>query len=228
MNTLLETLFVSGFPLLSMAEVNTILMEIDRHVDTLDPSITDYQRRKASVHSADGFSVDELKAIYEPNGRLELVSLPASITDAVTNAVQRQLPLVQRLLPSVTGIGDWIYVEYGVGQYITPHIDGVSSPTDSRKQIAGIGVWLNDDFEGGEFAVSTVIDENLFGENRNEFVAYGVDNSVPWFRALCTTTWTAKPAAGDVLLYGSQTIHSTRPVVKGKARRLINFLTANG
>ncbi|WP_175692226.1 hypothetical protein [Burkholderia ambifaria] len=127
----------------------------------------------------------------------------------------------------VNGVPD-IYVRRRAGDFRTPHIDGVSSPTDSRKQIAGIGVWLNDDFEGGEFAVSTVIDENLFGENRNEFVTYGVDNSVPWFRALCTTTWTAKPAAGDVLLYGSQTIHSTRPVVKGKARRLINFLTANG
>jgi hypothetical protein len=190
----------------------------------------DFRRRTRSVHSAIGQSTEALKRLYEPNGRLELMGLPREIEAAASALVGRAMPLLEQLLPAVTGHSQWIYVEYSVGQYITPHIDGVvAEDSDSERQIAGINLWLNDDFEGGEFVVSTDASMTLIGpEWRSSPGVYGADSRTQWFNDLDLADWVIKPRRGTALVYGAQLVHSTRPVVRGTAKRLISFLTQNG
>lgn len=121
----------------------------------------------------------------------------------------------------------WFYVEYNTGQYITAHIDRVApSPTTTPRQLAGVSVLLNDDFEGGPFFVETAGSDALWSEDAVgdlTFVHEGADLSAPWFTAVPRTRWLTAPAAGTALLYGSQLIHGTLPVTRGTVRKLISW-----
>jgi hypothetical protein len=59
------------------------------------------------------------------------------------------------------------------------------------------------------------------------FAHDGADNSSPWFAAMARTRWSAAPASGTALLYGSQLAHGTTPVQSGRSRKFISWLFAD-
>ena len=181
-----------------------------------------------SIHCIESVGVQETVAVYEPRGRIEIDSLPRSMTAIVDNAVWRSRAEIKRLLPSFREIDDWVYVEYGVGQYVSPHVDYARNlEKPAHPKIVGISIQLNDEFSGGEFCVETCGSSALWREEGAEIhIADAANNYSAWFRSLPRTRWTTPPVKGNAILYGSRVIHSTNPVNYGRARRLISWLLA--
>ncbi|MEO3927809.1 2OG-Fe(II) oxygenase [Micromonosporaceae bacterium B7E4] len=184
--------------------------------------------RTVSVHAVDGMSTRDVMGLYEPAGRLELFPLPEAATTVLDEAARRALPHLCSLFPTGRRLTSWIYLEYGVGQYITPHID---MPFDENQpdhvKVAGVSITLNDDFSGGEFVVETCGSPDLWTEPTDELrrVREGGDYTTPWYKALPRTQWRTRVATGDLVMFGSQLSHSTEPVTEGRIKKVIGFFT---
>lgn len=195
-------------------------------------------RRTNTMHVIPGHTSAEARSVYEPRGRLEVTTLPATVERILAGATRRAWPAITRVLPSVTTCRPWTYVEYGTGQHITPHVDSIApDPEAWPRQVAGISVVIGNADSGGSFWVETTGEPELWSEHRAcpeagyapamRFARDGADNSSPWFRAMPRTRWCAQPAPGTALLYGSQLTHGTDPVVSGRARKFISWLVAD-
>ncbi len=193
--------------------------------------------RAATMHEIPGLSAQQAMTIYEPRGRIEITNLPDEVTAILDAALRTALPAITRVLPSITAWRPWTYVEYGPGQHITPHVDGIApDPASWPRQIAGMSVLISAADDGGDFAVETTGSPRLWatdappsacGYDASISIAHdGADNSSPWFRALPRTRWTVHPTPGTALLYGSQLTHSTDPVLTGHCRKFLNWLLA--
>lgn len=219
-----ETLAIASVEqFLTRHEREAILTHIRTWCASLPPDRTSQQQRSRSVHSVPGLSLPEVMRVYEPEGRLELDEVPAEVERLLASAAARALPALRRVYPSARTIGDWIYLEYGPGQFITPHIDGTDRDEHSR-QLAGISICLCDDYTGGAFEVATSSSDRLFDATGRSRVGAGADNSKPWFASLARTQWSCRPRAGDAICYGSRLVHSTQPVLSGIAKKAIGFL----
>jgi hypothetical protein len=184
-------------------------------------------RRGSSVHSIAGFDVEETVAIYEPHGRIEIDAVPDAAVEILNAAVTRRLADIRRALPSVRRVEDWIYVEYGPGQFITPHADYAKNEDDpNHPKVAAINIQLNDEFEGGEFFVETCGSSRLWTDEGPPALLEGVDQSTEWFRSLTRTRWVSGPRKSTALIFGSQLVHGTNPISRGRSRKMISFLTA--
>lgn len=194
-------------------------------------------QRTASIHEIPGHTTAEAMAVYEPAGRLEVPEIPAAAEHVLQQAFGRARPALARLMPSVTTCRPWTFVEYGPGQHITAHLDGIApDPMAWPRQIAGVSIVISEPAEGGEFYVETTSDERLWNtENSDPASGYsegmwlardGADHSAGWFRDMPRTRWSVNPAPGTALLYGSQLTHGTHPVVAGTARKFISWLIA--
>lgn len=188
------------------------------------------EARASTIHEIPGQSVEAARAVYEPAGRVEIVDLPGNVAAILEQASARALPIVQTYAPSVRFARPWTYVEYGVGQFISAHVDRVApAPEDRPWQLLGVSVALNEDFQGGEFFVETTADPRLWSGMTSEglnFVHTAADTSSEWFKAIPKTKWLAKSKAGDALLYGSQVAHGTVPIVRGRAKKFISWFAA--
>jgi hypothetical protein len=128
-------------------------------------------------------------------------------------------------------------VEYGHGQHITAHLDGIApDPLEWPRQIAGISIVIDAPTDGGAFFAETASGEPLWATTPPPGAGYypgmwlahdGADHSSAWFRDLPRTRWTVAPAPGTALLYGSQLAHGTEPVCAGIARKFISWLIAD-
>jgi hypothetical protein len=225
---LTENLTVSSIPnFLTSDECDAVLASIRREVATLPAEEIDTAYRSRSVHSIEDWAVSDVIAVYEPEGRLEYEKLPADVEALLGVAVARALPAIRRTYPSVEGPDAWIYVSYGDGQFINPHIDYPNNDEDpGRPKVCGVSVLLNDEFEGGEFAVETACDLTMWEHGDPPAVRAGADGSTEWFRSMPRTRWVAKPARGTALLYGSALTHATLPVTAGRVEKVIGFLLA--
>lgn len=194
-------------------------------------------RRKTSIHEIPGHDTAEAMSIYEPAGRLEITEIPTAAEQLLQQAFTRAHPILASTLPSVTSCRPWTYVEYGAGQHITAHIDGIApNPQCWPRQIAGISVSIGELGHGGDFFVETTSDPRIWNEACSvgdgydpamRFAHDGADNSSDWFRSMPRTRWSVAPAAGTALLYGSQLTHGTHPVTGGHARKFISWLFAD-
>lgn len=195
------------------------------------------EKRAASIHEIPGRTTAQAMAVYEPAGRLEVSTIPAEAEQLLRDAFDRARPCLARLLPSVTACRPWTYVEYGPGQHITAHLDGIApDPLAWPRQIAGISIIIGAPARGGAFYVETTSDERLWNERCDDsdggytpgtWLAHdGADHSAHWFRDMPRTRWSVDPAPGTALLYGSQLAHGTEPVVEGRARKFISWLIA--
>ncbi|MGL5866566.1 MAG: hypothetical protein ACRCYX_11990 [Dermatophilaceae bacterium] len=193
--------------------------------------------RCATMHEIPGRSAQQAMAVYEPCGRIEVTNLPDEVTTVLDAALRAALPAITRALPSITTWRPWTYVEYGPGQHITPHVDGIApNPATWPRQIAGTSVLISAAEDGGDFAVETTGSPRLWsdaappdacGYDPSISIAHdGADNSSPWFHTLLRTRWTVRPTPGTALLYGSQLTHGTDPVVTGRCRKFLNWLLA--
>lgn len=221
----------------SRDDIDDILSRMERHKATLPPNLLSATRRTNSVHSVDGLSLEATMSAYEPAGRVEIEPLPEEVVAVLECALDRAKQAVMRVFPSASRGGEWIYIEYGPGQFITPHVDYAleSLPTagdgpagglfdHSDVHVSGLSIALTDDYTGGEFFVETSAAPELWRRDRPHLVAGGADHTSDWFPRTARTRWTTRPTAGTLLLYGSQLVHGTLPVTRGVARKIIGFL----
>lgn len=178
-----------------------------------------------SVHVDDARSIDDLVAMYEPHGRLEITTadLPEPIIELMERAFFRRIEDVRRAYPSANWPYAFTYVEYGPSQFFTAHADGFGT-----LQTAGFGVTLSNDFTGGEFCVETCGSHRLWvrGSEDQPGLAPGANAASGWFQALPRTRWTMTPRKGVAAFYGSALVHSSAPVTGGRLRKLLAFISS--
>lgn len=193
--------------------------------------------RTTSIHEIPGHTTQQAMAVYEPAGRIEIAAIPKEAEALLQEAFDRSRPALTRVMPSITTCRPWAYIEYGPGQHITSHLDGIApDPLAWPRQIAGISVVLTEADVGGSFYVETASSENLWqtptGEHADGYaegmwLAHdGADHSAPWFTHMPRTRWSVAPATGTALLYGSQLAHGTEPVIRGRVAKFISWLIA--
>ncbi|WP_369184145.1 hypothetical protein [Streptomyces sp. Y1] len=194
--------------------------------------------RRTSIHEIPGHSHEQAMAVYEPAGRVEIPGIPAEAEKILQNAFDRARPALARIMPSITVCRPWTYVEYGEGQHITSHLDGIApDPLAWPRQIAGISVVITQADAGGDFYVETASSDRLWyrqapepeanGYAEGTWLAHdGADHSAAWFQQMPRTRWSVDPAPGTALLYGSQLAHGTLPVTAGRCAKFISWLAA--
>ncbi len=232
-----ETLSVGSLEeFVTPAEITQLLAVIDAFLAAQGPARFG-DRRTSSIHEVPGHNTAQTMAFYEPAGRVEISEIPVEAEQLLQAAFDRARPALGWLLPSVTTCRPWTYVEYGPGQHITAHLDGIApDPLSWPRQIAGISIVVDQPRRGGEFFVETVSNGRLWdkvctdpatGYTPGTRLAHeGADQSADWFRTMTRTRWNVNPAVGTALLYGSQLTHGTEPVIEGRARKFISWLIA--
>lgn len=196
------------------------------------------EQRTSSIHEIPGHSPEQAMAVYEPAGRVEIPKIPAEAEQLLQNAFERARTALSRVMPSITACRPWTYVEYGPGQHITGHLDGIApDPLAWPRQIAGISVVISEAEAGGGFYVESSSSDCLWntrlgtapdtGYADGMWLAHdGADHSADWFTAMPRTRWSVSPAPGTALLYGSQLTHGTEPVKSGRVAKFISWLIA--
>lgn len=196
--------------------------------------------RTTSIHQIPGHSHEQAMAVYEPAGRVEVPHIPGEAEKLLQGAFDRARPALARVMPSITTCRPWTYVEYGPGQHITGHLDGIApDPLAWPRQIAGISVVISEAEAGGAFYVESSSNDRLWnirlesaadqGYADGMWLAHdGADHSADWFAAMPRTRWSVTPAPGTALLYGSQLTHGTEPVTRGRIAKFISWLIAEG
>ncbi len=194
--------------------------------------------RRTTIHEIPGHSAAEAQGVYEPAGRIEMTDIPSEATVLLDQALKLHMAVITRTLPSVTGHRPWIYLEYGPGQYVTPHADGIApDPLIRPRQIAAATVTLTDIHDtGGAFYVETTgsdavwtADEAPVGSGYAQemrFAHEGTDMSSPWFRTMPRTRWSVAPAPGTLVVFGSQLVHGTEPVRAGRVRKFLTLFVS--
>lgn len=215
-----------------------------RLAKVMDTFLTDEERarfdtgRTTSIHEIPGHSHAQAMAVYEPAGRVEVPQIPAEAERVLQNAFDRARPALSRVMPSITTCRPWTYVEYGPGQHITGHLDGIASdPLAWPRQIAGISVVIIEAESGGAFYVESSSSDRLWNTRVEDGAAHGyadgmwlahdgADHSAAWFTHMPRTRWSVSSLPGTALLYGSQLIHGTEPVIRGRVAKFISWLIA--
>ncbi|MFI9644645.1 hypothetical protein ACIG87_32155 [Micromonospora sp. NPDC051925] len=219
--------------------------ERDRLAAMMNDFLTDEARlrfgakRATSIHEIPGHSNEQAMAVYEPAGRIEVPIIPDRAEALLQRAFDRARPALSRVMPSITACRPWTYVEYGPGQHITGHLDGIApDPLAWPRQIAGISVVIHEAETGGAFYVESTSSDRLWntrldhdaqghGFTDGMWLAHdGADHSADWYTAMPRTRWSVSPAPGTALLYGSQLTHGTEPVTLGRVAKLISWLIA--
>ena len=183
--------------------------------------LSEYKGEFNTVHPSDEFSKDEAVKIYEPNGRSELGTLSPDIYKILDMAIHRNLPSIQTIFPNVKRVLPWNYVEYNSNQYCTSHVDYIDKTELNEIIYAGIGVMLQCPDEGGELYVETCGSPDFI---LNDEVAPNLNYSNNEFINMPRSKWTVNQPIGTAILYGTQIIHGTNPVKKGKCCKLISWL----
>jgi hypothetical protein len=194
--------------------------------------------RTSSIHEIPGHSPGQAMAVYEPAGRVEIPTIPAEAEELLQHAFERARTALSRVMPSITTCRPWTYVEYGPGQHITSHLDGIApDPLAWPRQIAGISVVISEAEAGGAFYVESSSSDHLWDTHLDHspgsgyaggmWLAHdGADHSAAWFAEMPRTRWNVSPAPGTALLYGSQLAHGTEPVTRGRVAKFISWLIA--
>jgi hypothetical protein len=224
LTTLSETLLPYSIEeFVTDAEIARILAAVERY-KAEHPARLAAGAKGITVHSSSVMNVDELVAMYQPQGRLDIntADLPFEVIDVIEQAFFRHIEDIRRAYPSATWPYAVTYVEYGPAQFFTPHADGFSA-----HQCAGFGVTLTNDFTGGEFCVETCGSNRTWvaGSDGTPNLAIGTNNGSEWFRKLPRTRWSMTPKKGTAAFYGSALVHSSRPVTSGTVKRLLAFIS---
>lgn len=194
--------------------------------------------RHTTIHEIPGHSPAQAQEVYEPAGRIEMTEIPHEATALLDQALKHHMAAITRTLPSVTGHRPWIYLEYGAGQYITPHADGIApDPCGWPRQIAAATVTLTDLHDtGGAFYVETTGSDAAWSTEAAptesgyapgmRFVHDGTDMSSSWFHTMPRTRWSVASAPGTLVVFGSQLVHGTEPVRTGRVRKFLTLFVS--
>ncbi|MGR5907938.1 hypothetical protein ACT7DL_16300 [Bacillus paranthracis] len=186
-----ETLMIHSVEsFLTEEEMEIILKEINQ-LEGYNNGYYEAGKGNRSVHTIDGYSVKDTVAVYEPKGRIEITELPNSVVELLNKAFIRNIDNINISYPSVKSPDCWIYLEYGEGQYITPHIDYAHNlERPENPKITGINILLNSEFEGAEFYVQTTGSLDIWDSTEDFTVKNKANNSSPWFEEMKKTKWT--------------------------------------
>ncbi|WP_280344421.1 hypothetical protein [Nocardia abscessus] len=183
-------------------------------------------RRSVSVHEIPGHTGREAAAIYEPRGRVECTEIPQAVEDILNGIFDRNLSSIQYVYPDAVRNNGWFYVEYGVGQFVNPHVDYHGRIGDPWPGVlATVSLSLRNADVGGLFFAEPSADSSVWEPPRR--ARRGLDWSTPSFRDQRRVRWTAQHEPGDMLIWGSQVVHGTVPVQEGRSCKfLTQLLTA--
>lgn len=202
-------------------EVNRVLASIEAY-KAAHPAHLQAGAHGISIHQSPNLTVSEIIEAYEPAGRLDINTqhLPRDVIDIAECAFYRHIEDIRRAYPFTHGPFGFTYVEYNIGQFFTPHADGVG---EDHK--VGFGVTLTDNFDGGDFIVQTCGSNRLWTTDANgrTVMAPSHDSSSDWFRSLPKTEWATRPKRGNAIFYGGALTHASRPVTKGVLKKLLGF-----
>lgn len=212
---------VEGF--LSHQEADRIVSLMDAY-KAAHPGRLEAGATGKSVHFSETTTLEALVDVYEPEGRIEIISpdLPDEVGDIMENAFFRRVEDVRRAYPSAGFPYGFAYVEYGAKQFFTAHTDGLT-----EAQCAGFGVTLGDDFSGGEFCVETCGSNRMWVKGTGDQPSLAPDThyGAKWFRTLPRTRWTMRPRKGLAVFYGSALVHASEPVTGGTLKKIIAFIS---
>jgi hypothetical protein len=217
---------IEGF--FSYEEVRRVLQSIDAYKAS-NPSRLHAGAHGITIHKNPNRTVPEVISVFEPAGRLDINAqhIPRDIVEIAEDAFYRHIENIRRAYPTTHRPFGFTYVEYDVGQYFTPHADGINGKEGaSDAQIAGFGVTLTDDFEGGEFIVQTCGSNRLWAFDANDQLRVGPnhDASSEWFRSLPKTEWATRPKRGNAIFYGGALTHGSKAVTTGRLKKLLGFI----
>ena len=183
-------------------------------------------RRDASVHEIPGHTAREAAGLYEPNGRIECTEIPQEAEKILEEIFSRNLLSIQYAFPEASRNNGWFYVEYGVSQYVNPHVDYHGRIGDPWPGVLGtVSLTVRSADADGRFFVESSGDGSVWQEPR--VARRGLDWSTPSFREQRRVRWLAQSEPGDMLIWGSQVIHGTTPVGAGRSCKfLTQLLTA--
>jgi hypothetical protein len=176
-----------------------------------------------SVHEIPGHTSREAAQLYEPNGRVECTELPAQAEKILEEIFVRNLPSIRYAHPRAVRNNGWFYVEYGDGQFVNPHVDyhgRIGDPWPGVLASLSLSVGIADG--GGQFFVETSGADSVWAGPH--VARRGLDWSTPSFREQRRVRWTAQQDLGDMLIWGSQMIHGTVPVRRGRSRKFLTQL----
>lgn len=177
----------------------------------------------ASIHDIPGHTAREAAAVYEPNGRIECTMLPPEAVKLLDDIFADNIEAIQYAFPEAVRNNGWVYLAYGPGQFVNPHVDYHGRIGDPWPGVLGtLSLSVRTAEVGGEFFVESSGDGAVW---ESPLVARrGLDWSSPSFREQRRIRWTAQHAPGDMLLWGSQVIHGTMPVGAGQAAKFLTQL----
>lgn len=182
--------------------------------------------RRTSVHEIPDHTPQQAAAVYEPNGRIELVDLPVNLLDRLNELFTEMLPRLRNIFPQATSNNGWFYAEYGPGQYVNAHVDYHGRVGDPRPGVlATLSLTVARAGGGGHFFIEPSADPRAWDAPHE--AARGQDFSSPWFREQRRIRWLVDPTPGDVIVWGSQLVHGTTAVTQGATGKFLTQLVTS-
>ncbi len=204
-----------------------------------------------AVHTIEGFlTPDETERLtkvldehlaatgWVPARPSDGMAAPGEAEEILAFAVERALPAIRRVFPSVAGATPWDYHDLGPGDRIEPHVHGVSDPAKRPQRVARVAFHLQEAERGGEFYVDTCSSDALWTERAagpgsaflpgtrfvREISHHAGPAATAALRGVPRTRWTSAPPAGTAVVYGAQLVHGVETVREGRLRKLITNL----
>ncbi|MFF7024842.1 hypothetical protein ACFY97_28015 [Streptomyces klenkii] len=162
---------------------------------------------------------------------------PEAAQEILMAGIERAMPAIRRVFPSVAGVTPWDYHDLGPGDRIDPHLHGVHEPDKRPQRVARVAFHLQEAERGGQFYVDTCSSDAVWTDRTAgpgsaflpgmRFARDIADDAGPeaaWLNDVPRTRWTSAPPAGTAVVYGAQLVHGVETVVEGRLRKLITNL----
>ncbi|MFI9237235.1 hypothetical protein [Streptomyces sp. NPDC053079] len=177
---------------------------------------------------------------WKPRSQADVIAAPGQAQEILRAATTRALPVLRRVLPSVTAHAPWAYTELTVGQEVPAHLDGIPDPAVRPRRLGRIGVVLDGPGRGGEFYVETTSSPVIWsgkevGEEEGYAPGTALTHRLPherahysapdWLRDAVRTRWVTATPPGVAVAYGAQVLHGVLPVRAGLLRKFVTDLT---
>ncbi|GAA0358125.1 hypothetical protein GCM10010319_39320 [Streptomyces blastmyceticus] len=167
---------------------------------------------------------------------------PEEVQEILAVGIERALPAIRRVFPSVAGATPWDYHDLGPGDSIEPHLHGVGEPDARPQRVARVAFHLQEAERGGEFYVETASSDALWTERvagpgssfvpgtrfAREISHHAGPEATAALSGVPRTRWTSAPPAGTAVVYGAQLVHGVAVVREGRLRKLITNLLGEG
>ncbi|MEV4927313.1 hypothetical protein [Streptomyces roseoverticillatus] len=163
---------------------------------------------------------------------------PEAAQEILAAGIERALPAIRRVFPSVARATPWNYHDLGPGDRIDAHLHGVGAPDETPQRVARVAFHLQEADRGGAFYVDTCAADALWTDRTagpgsaflpgtrfaREISDEGHAEDLALLDGIPRTRWTSAPPTGTAVVYGAQLVHGVETVVEGRLRKLITNL----